>query len=79
MARMPDTTTQTSQPEGVVQLYNQDRNREETDKTFFICIFISGMLIKGGYRLGDAYVFPTSLQPRLDGSILPAFPKMPSM
>ncbi|KAG0025319.1 mediator of RNA polymerase II transcription subunit 13 [Podila clonocystis] len=38
-----------------------------------------GMLVKGGYRLGDAYVFPTSLQPRLDGSILPAFPKMPPM
>ncbi|KFH73456.1 hypothetical protein MVEG_00672 [Podila verticillata NRRL 6337] len=38
-----------------------------------------GMLIKGGYRLAEAYVFPTSLQPRLDGSILPAFPKMPSM
>lgn len=79
MERMLDTATQTSLPEGVVQLFNQDRNREETDKASFTCIFTSGMLIKGGYRLGEAYVFPTSLQPRLDGSILPAFPKMPSM
>ncbi|KAF9415169.1 mediator of RNA polymerase II transcription subunit 13 [Podila epigama] len=38
-----------------------------------------GMLRRGGYRLDNAYVFPSSLQPRLDGSILPTFPKMPSM
>ncbi|KAF9155618.1 mediator of RNA polymerase II transcription subunit 13 [Linnemannia schmuckeri] len=38
-----------------------------------------GMVAKGGYRLGSSYVFPASLQPRLDGSILPNFPKMPSM
>ncbi|KAG0274198.1 mediator of RNA polymerase II transcription subunit 13 [Linnemannia exigua] len=38
-----------------------------------------GMVAKGGYRLGSSYVFPASLQPRLDGSILPNFPKMPSI
>ncbi|KAF9089357.1 mediator of RNA polymerase II transcription subunit 13 [Mortierella sp. AD031] len=38
-----------------------------------------GMVAKGGYRLGSSYVFPASLQPRLDGSILPNFPEMPSM
>ncbi|KAF9139794.1 mediator of RNA polymerase II transcription subunit 13 [Mortierella sp. GBA39] len=38
-----------------------------------------GMVAKGGYRLGSSYVFPASLQPRLDGSILPNFPKMPSL
>ncbi|KAG0055406.1 mediator of RNA polymerase II transcription subunit 13 [Gryganskiella cystojenkinii] len=38
-----------------------------------------GMVSKGGYRLGESYVFPSSLQPRLDSSVLPSFPKISSL
>ncbi|KAF9980202.1 mediator of RNA polymerase II transcription subunit 13 [Mortierella antarctica] len=49
----------------------------------FICglrnVLDRGMVAKGGYRLGDSYVFPASLQPKLGESVLPSFPEMPSI
>ncbi|KAG0245152.1 hypothetical protein BGX31_007731 [Mortierella sp. GBA43] len=38
-----------------------------------------GLVVKAGYRLGESYVFPASIQPKLDDSILPSYPKLPSL
>ncbi|KAF9351990.1 mediator of RNA polymerase II transcription subunit 13 [Mortierella sp. AD094] len=73
----PQTNTTSSTPAAVPT----PDSRQEYE--ILICglrnVLDRGMVAKGGYRLGESYVFPASLRPRLDESILPSFPKMPSM
>ncbi|KAG0197111.1 mediator of RNA polymerase II transcription subunit 13 [Mortierella sp. GBA30] len=71
-------TTSTASAASPSSLFNANQEYQ-----FFICglrnVLDRGMVARGGYRLGDAYVFPASLQPRLAEFVLPSFPAMPSI